>query len=58
MNEEYELEETFPLECECGCKATFNCNVICDEIGVVEYIVKCVRCGARLGHFAYGQWEY
>ncbi len=51
-----------PLECSCGCNETEERNVCTDDIlGIftpVEWDLHCKGCGAYLGHYHYGNWDY
>lgn len=40
----------------CDSEQVKRINIVRDEIGVVEYDVVCVECGAFIGHWAYGNF--
>lgn len=48
-----------PIDCSCGCTETEHRNVYTQEgVGEVEYKLHCKACGAYLGYFVYGHWEF
>lgn len=48
-----------PETCDCGCEETVHKNSEFDkEAGEVAYSLYCAKCGAYLGHFEWGHWEY
>ena len=47
-----------PIDCECGCEETKKRNVVTQDNIEVEYALYCKKCGAYLGTFEYGHWDY
>jgi len=46
-----------PKRCPCGCKEQVEHDKDYMGYQIMEYSVKCKKCGAGLGHWAYGYWQ-
>ena len=48
-----------PIDCKCGCEEKEKRNVVMQkDVGEVEYTLHCKKCGAYLGTFEYGHWDF
>lgn len=46
-----------PIKCTCGSTDLEECYQDYIENTLIEYEVRCKKCGKKLGHWAYGYWE-
>lgn len=49
-------EEEYSLQCACGCDETEQYDEYKEDCYLVEYKLRCKKCGSFLGHWAYGNW--
>jgi len=46
-----------PRKCfNCGCTEFYETNKYYEEHYLVEFQVKCLECGVKVGHWGYGNW--
>lgn len=54
----YITNDGTPLKCyKCNSKDMKKYNEYYEEHWCVEYDIRCKECRAKLGHWAYGNWE-
>ena len=53
----YIAEDGTPLKCVCHCTDFKMEDMFRESIGLVEYSLKCRKCGTTVGHWAYGNWQ-
>lgn len=53
----YQLPDGQPIKCRCGCTDLEDYGEYYEEHWIIEYSTKCKKCGRKLGHWAYGNWE-
>lgn len=47
-----------PLKCTCGSKELEDCNKDYIDNILVEFDVRCKKCGEILNHYVYGHWDW
>lgn len=47
-----------PLKCTCGSKELEDCNKDYIDNILVEFDVRCKKCGKILNHYVYGHWDW
>ena len=56
VDEGYINEDGSPIKCVCGETEFEMTDKYYSHFGIEEYQLKCPSCGAKVGHWAFGNW--